>query len=220
MKTSLFNSLLVASLLVFAVGCGKEKSKSGNGVGYINPYINPAMPVSGQTALANLKAWYAAADTQNIGFRGTYIKETKSVGNFNFSFQGSFCFFGLGSGCNQTPPTPTHCFIASSPGSTSYGTGTATGALLTQCTITQSNVTKATNVELTAAVNGPGLQLIDVQQQGNVYYLVYSSDGYNPQKIYTIDTNLHSILNPVQVQTISSGNVSQTIIKDLRTYQF
>lgn len=219
MKTSLFNSLLVASLLVFAVGCGKEKSKSGNPAGYFNPYINPAMPVSGQTALTNLRNWYSTADTQNLGFRGTYIKKTESVGNFNFNFQGSFCFFGLGSGCNQTPPTPTHCFIKNA-NQVNYDVGTATGALLTQCTITQHDVTKATNVELTAAVNGPGLQLIDVQQQGNVYYLVYSSNGYTPEKIYTIDTNLHSVLNPVQVQTISGGNVSQTIVKELRTYQF
>jgi hypothetical protein len=98
--------------------------------------------------------------------------------------------------------------------------GTATGTDLNQCTITQQNVTKANNQELAAAVNGSGYQLIDVQQQGNVFYLVYGYSMYNPQVVYTIDTNYHSILNPVQTQNISGSSVSRTSISYLQTFGF
>jgi hypothetical protein len=217
MKTSLFNSILCASLLLFAVACGKD-SGGGKNHGVFNPYISPNMSVSGQTALNNLKAWYQAAEVPSptLQFRGTYIKKSESISNF--SFQGSLCIFGWGINCNEQTPTPTNCYILNG---NSYNLGTATGSLLTQCTITQRNVTKATNTELTNAVNGSGLQLVDVQQQGSIFYLVYGVNASVPQVIYTIDTSYHSILNPVKTQTISNGsNGTQTLVKGLMTYQF
>lgn len=55
MKTSLFSSILCASLLVFAVGCGKE-SKGGGGSSYVNPYVNAGQ--INQSELDKVKAWY------------------------------------------------------------------------------------------------------------------------------------------------------------------
>lgn len=216
MKTSLFNSILCASLLIFAVGCGKSSSGGSKSNGYINPYVNPNMPVSGQTALNNLKAWYAAPETTaSLGFRGTYIKETKTISTFNF--QGSLCIFGWGINCNDTIPTPTNCF-RKNVSSNNYDTGTATGNLLNECTITQQNVTKATNTELQNALNRQDLILVDVQQQGSVYYLVYGNSNLTPSVVYTIDTTHHSILNPVSVQSLS--NRTQTVIKGLQIFNF
>lgn len=212
---SLLSNLLCASLLFFAVGCGKDKGGSSSGLS-MNPVISPNFPQSGQVALDNLKAWYAIPETRDLGFRGVYQKKSQSTSSgFNFDF--SFCFFGRGSGCNTQSTTPTHCFIR---GNNGYNVGTATGTSIPDCHITQTNVTKTTNAELNQAVNGNGVQLLDVRQQGNVYHLVYGSNIYQPSLIYTIDTSYHSILNPIQVQTITNGQVNTTTITNFQSMQF
>src|SRR5262245_12539542 len=135
MKSSLFNGILCASLLVFAVGCGKDSGGSKNPNYSMNPVINPYMSSNGQSALNNLRKWYAAAEsTSTLGFRGTYIKKTEAIGGLNFQIQGSLCIFGFGINCNQQAQQPTNCF-RKNPSNDSYDIGTATGTLLTQCTI-------------------------------------------------------------------------------------
>jgi hypothetical protein len=42
-----------------------------------------------------------------------------------------------------------------------------------------------------------------------------------PKIVYTIDTNYHSILNPVKVQNMSDGTQgTQTVVSGLMTYSF
>lgn len=209
---SLLSNLLCASLLFFAVGCGKDKDKSSDpGLPLMNPIISPNFPQYGQQALNNLKAWYSSPESGNSGFRGVYQKKTQtSSGSFNFNF--SYCFFGRGNACD-TNITPTHCFRKNSDGN--YDVGTATGTAIDQCTITQPNLTKATNSLLTQAVNGNGMHLLEVQQHGNLYFLVYGVN-YQPSVVYTIDTSMHSIFNPVKVQNISNGSVSTTEITNIQ----
>lgn len=219
---SLFNGLLCASLLVFASGCGKD-NKTGNKVPGIqnvgmNPVVHQNMPQEGQVALTNLKNWYAAPDSSNLNFRGTFIKETQSLGGFQYEFEGRLCIFGWGINCDETAPKPTHCFIKNS--SNNYDLGTATGYSLSECSITQQNLVKSSNQELSAAVNGNGLPLLNITQVGQVYRLYYGTNPYQPQVVYTIDTNFHSILNPVQVQQISSSGSTLTSVKALQTFSF
>lgn len=212
----MINVLVCASLLVLASACGKEGKKSSSKNS--NPYYGGYNPIttpgtySGEAALKNLKAWLSVAELPNLGYRGTFVKKTEEVDNF--TFQGSLCFFGKGINCSA--PAPTNCYKLN-VGTNSYDLGTATGSGLNDCSITQSNVTKATNQALQAAVTGNGYQLLQIQQQGKVFYLIY---GYAnvPQVLYVIDTNYHSIINPIEVREVVGNDVVKTQVSHLYTY--
>lgn len=80
MKSSLFNSILCASLLIFAVGCGKDSKGGGSSSSY-NPYVNPGQ--INQPELDKVKAWY------NGNVEGTYprnfgaVNAEKTISTYN-----------------------------------------------------------------------------------------------------------------------------------------
>lgn len=187
---------MLASLLT-VIGCGKDNSSGGDDGYYgMNPIVDGSLPASGQQALQELRNWYASAENPTLGIRGNFIKETSSMGGGGFQFNASFCFFGMGNGCDNAQE-PTHCFVRNQ-NNVSYDVGIP-GEFGT-CSITRTNVTKANNPELLAAVNGNGLTLLSIQKFGNFYFLTYGRNAYQPEVAYTIDTSIHSILNPVRIQ--------------------
>lgn len=195
MKSSILRSLVCASILVFAIGCGKE-NKSGGGApnyGGFNPIINPGTNVD-QNALNALRSWYDGAESQNIGNRGDFLKSNSTPqGGFNFTL----CINGQGSGCVK----PSHCYVRNG---NDYDIGTP--AANNQCAITQTAVTKTNNVELQKAVNGNGLQLLEIRQNGTQFTLIYGQQ-YMPQVGYVIDTSLHSIFNPKIIDNGPAGKL-------------
>jgi|GEM_PF-3000650 hypothetical protein len=205
MKSSFFRGLVCASILVFAIGCGKE-NKSGSGspnYGGFNPIINPGTNVD-QNALNNLRAWYQNAESQNIGNRGDFLKGSGAGSTPSTGFSFSWCFNGQGSGCAQQQQA-SNCYVRNGNG-VDYDIGTPSTNINMPCTITQAAVSKGNNVELQKAVNGNGLSLLEIRQNGTQFTLIYGQQ-YAPQVGYVIDTSLHSIFNPIVVQTPSSMTI-------------
>lgn len=194
MKRSLKHAFCLFALLTFAIGCGKDGGGGSNNNNYgMNPIINPGSNID-QNALNNLRAWYSSAETQTIGNRGEFVKQNESVSTGG-GFQFSWCFFGQGPGCTQAPQA-SNCYVRNGVG---YDIGTPTTSGTLPCSVTQSAVTKGSNVELQKAVNGNGLTLLEIRQSGTQYTLIYGQQYY-PQAAYVIDTSLHSIFNPIVTQ--------------------
>jgi hypothetical protein len=191
MKSSLFKGLLLASVLVVSVGCGKEsKSKGTTAVAY-NPYdtTNPYYQdptVATQAAMANANAWYAAtAETvstigQRIEQRVSYVYSGPNCSTK--SYAGGFINFEF---CKQSSATPT------------YTSRTVN--------VLQSNV-KSQNPKLAAAFTPPaGSTLYSASETnsvfsltGRVFVLTYAKpNGHGMQ--YVIDTGLNSAFNPVKI---------------------
>lgn len=187
MKTSLFNSLLVASLLVFAVGCGKESKKS-SGVAYPSLY-NQGLSVTNQQAVANVTAWYNGVQ-EGTGLLGAVtIKKTQYVINnaqncVEKKFLGipyQYCTY------SNTQPTGTEL---SSTVANLYQDGIAINA--------------RGNTELNGVFNGSNGTLINAVESGSIAQLDFlRTDG--TMVSFIIDRNYHSGLNPVKKSVMSQG---------------
>jgi hypothetical protein len=202
MKSSILHLLSLFLIVGFAASCGKKSESSGGSTNVLNPYSNnPNISQSSSEAYATVKAWYDAADTANIGNFGDFLKTSQTVTN-GFSGSFSLCILGMGVNCQSVQPNG--CYSRNGDGTYRTGTPTVTNGITTSCNPTVFVYTKAGNAELVKAVLGNGLVLLNASRVGTVTTLAYGAqNAFVPSIIYTIDTSLHSLLNPVMIQEAS-----------------
>lgn len=197
MKLSLFNSILCASFLVFAVGCGKD-SKGGGGSSYVNPYVNAGQ--INQSELTKVKSWY------NGNVEGTYpsnygigLNAQKTVSTYNTQptcedkkFLGipyQFCSFNGSPSTNKT--TFTYDIL--------MGDGRA--------------ISSKGNTELNEALNATGKTLMEVKYidtyRTQISYLL----GTGEVVTYGINRALNSQLNPEFKRVSSQAQRVDTVIE-------
>jgi len=195
--------------MAFAISCGKDEGGSGGGGYASNPIFSPGV---NQKTHQNLKDWFNNNGLENgisqMGSIGEFVKKTSAsnttspTGNFNFNF----CFFGIGN-CDQPPVTPaTDCYVKEyhhNNSSNRFKKGVPQSDV---CNTTATIYEKRHNAELLEAVSGAtGLVLMNIQQNGQVFDLYYGPQGaYRPTKFFRVNTGIHSMFNPVIVETTTS----------------
>ena len=201
MKTSQFNSLLCASLLVLAVGCGKENKKS-NGLAYPSLY-NQGLSTNNQASVQNVTNWFNGAQ-EGSALLGTVTIKKIQLPTSN----GQNCvekkFLGI---------PYQYCTYSNT---TSQGTELSS----TVATLLQDGraINAKGNTELNNVFNGSNGTLINATEQGLVAELDFlKADGSIVS--YTIDRNYHSGLNPVRRSTIVQGVRTDVITTAQRVQQ-
>jgi hypothetical protein len=193
MKTSLFNSLLVASLLVFAVGCGKESKKS-SGVAYPSLY-NQGLTANNQQTVANVTNWFNGAQEGTRLMGPVTIKKIQLAAN---------------SGQNCTQKT----FLGIPYQYCTYSSTSNQGTELSSVTASLFQdgiaINAKGNTELNNVFNGSQGTLINATESGMVAQLDFlQADGTIIS--YIIDRSYHSRLNPVKKSVISQGVKTEVI---------
>lgn len=195
MKSKLFNSILCASLLVFAVGCGKNKSGGGSSSYGINPYNQSA---SSQQLITNLNSWYNGT-TEGSKATGVLKVQKKDVSSNNSQNCDSIDVFGL----FNIP----YCSYSYSSSSSNQGTVLSTQTLNV---ITDNVAIKSrNNPELNAIFNGTAGQILQATSVGNQAVRVDVLNN-NVVTSYIIDMTYHSLLNPVV--KITNGQTPTQIV--------
>lgn len=200
MKSSLFRVLITASILVFAVACGKdEKNKSGNS-GYFNPY-NSSNPYyqnptqQSDSAINNLKAWYASTNEPITSLGQRTEKRDKLTYNPESCKTKTYLGFIDIDVCKQSSTSSVHL-----PDRIVYilpTTNKALNAKLTPVFIPVAGTTLAYATE----TNSP-------MGQGRLFTITYIKTNGNIIQ-YKVDTALNSAFNPVEIydSEIASGEV-------------
>ncbi len=175
MKLSLFSNVLLASMLVFAVGCGKDKKSSkGSDYVYNNPYVTGATNV-GATALTNLQSYINGNETS-----------TSLIGAVNVVKQRYSCTTKEFLGINFLPYEKCSYNQVSS-----YLYATPNVARLMN------------NPDLQKVLNPTnGYAMGNVVQYGSVFKVEHVlNTGSAIETIqYTIESNRHSVVNPTIVK--------------------
>lgn len=205
MKTSLFHGLLCASLIVFAVGCGKENKSGGEAASPVNPYTG-SVPAASQSALKNFQDWYNSSTEGSYPGIGQKI-ETRIVQNYSRT-----------DGCETKPITIfgyniteiNYCF-SNSTSVSNQETDRVVNVLVSQV--------KSQNTKLAQAYAGSGMTLANAtslgqsRYGGTIYQLEYSkSNGH--RVVYIIDTGVNSAFNPVQITDSEAKTVE--FVEDIR----
>lgn len=195
MKANLFNSILCASVLVFAVGCGKNKSggSSSYGINY-----NQLGAVS-QQAAQNLNNWY------NGSVEGTYpttagmVNVTKTVSVYN------------------TQPSCENKKFLGIPYQLCSFSGSATSQTPTQMTIAivpeQKAIKDKGNAELNEAFNTNGKTLLDAQAIDQYRtQITYLNNSTGEIVVYGINRGINSKLNPEFKRVTTSSQRTDTVL--------
>lgn len=184
MKANLFNSILCASLLVFAVGCGKSKSSGGS---RSLPYYGNNL--TSQQLQTNLNNWYNGKTEGNRALG--YMKvEKRQQNNQNCDSIDVFGLFDI--------PYCTYSYNSSS----NSGTLVGVAENLTLVHNDGISIKDRGNAELDSLFNGTAGQIVQVTSAGQQAVRVDVVSG-NSMTSYIIDMSYHSKLNPV-VKTVSS----------------
>lgn len=191
---SLFNGLLCASLLVFAVGCGKDnKSGSKGGVPLWNLYSSPVS--------TNLQQWYQQAEqTQIYGVKNEIRKVDIMAANNGCSQKTYLGFINV-----------TSCFSGNSVESSTQVTNQIVPIPAGQ---------PRSSVARLAAVFSPAAGTV-VSNMQNIGGQLYQIDVYNQSTghsiRYKIDTSLNAAFNPVEIYDTSTRRMEYVINpQDLR----
>lgn len=192
MKLALItNVLLVSSLAFVAVGCGKDKKKSDGNDPYANYYGNTfvqgsqQITATGAQALAGLNSYLNAAETNN-----------SLVGPVNVIKQRYSCSVNNFLGINFLPKVET-C---------------RTSQISSQV-YALPGAQRLSNPNLSVVLNPTnGYSLGAVVQYGSVYTVDHVLSGATIQTIqYTIDTNKHSVTNPIIVKDTAAMRIDSVI---------
>ena len=203
MKATLFRSIVCASLIVFAGGCGKDNKSSG-GTTLPNYQQNPytgTVPVESQAAFNNFVNWYNSVNEgalPNLGITHygelrviQTLKQDCTTKNFNFwIIDKDFTF------CKDANTETEH---------------------KRNVTIIGQGGSKTGNPKLAQALSGNGLTLSKASEStesymngsGKVFTLEYINTANGNRVIYVINTIYNSAFNPIQIintetQTIES----------------
>lgn len=207
MKTMKLKTVIgLAMLILLAGACGKDKKKSNgcaaqpfaigcSAYGAYNPYLgnlgsgNLAYDTS---AMTQVQAWFNNASEGAGTYLGSAGLIDFSDGGFKIGLSSDYCYRLVGG---------------------IYQVGKYNKVSGTNYCSNMVSMPKQNNAKLIEAMNGGGLQLLDVKVIGSQYILAY---GYNVTGIpanqnqavryYVIDTNKHSILNPVEVLDVQTGD--------------
>ena len=185
MKPSLFNSILCASLLAFAVGCGKNKS--GGSKNNTLPYYGSNL--TSQQLQSNLTNWYNGK-TEGSRALGYMKIEKRQQNNQNCDSVNVFGLFDL--------PYCTFSYNSSS----SSGTLVGTPETLTLVNNDNIAIKDRGNSELNSIFDGSAGTIQQITSVGNQAVRIDIVNN-NTMTSYVIDMSYHSKLNPV-VKTVSS----------------
>lgn len=200
---SLLNAVVCASLLAFAVGCGKENS-SGNKNAFANLY-NQGLSMTSQQSLQKIQNWYKG-NIEGQGLIGV-VNITKTKYDYNTA-----------PNCEQKK------FLGIPYQLCTYSSSSSSGTIVSQ----QSNVdlrinnnvaiSSKGNQELNAIFSGASgtlLNAVDVSPSASQLDFL-RSDGVIVT--YIIDRNYHSALNPVKKSESSQSSKSDIIVTAQRIY--
>lgn len=173
MKTSLFANVLLASFMVFAVSCGKDKKKKSSfDYGYYNPYMTGQVYDSTQST-ANFNSYLNSIEPKVIYSQVVIKKKSWTCTTKEFL------------GINFLPYEK--CSSSNLPDVYGYA---AQGQ-------TRANINPSLASLLTPSA---GYSLGNVFQQGSYIFIDHlSSNGYDVIQ-YAIDLNQHALVNPIQVK--------------------
>lgn len=195
MKTTLFNSIICASLLVFAIGCGKDKGGGSNS--YINPYVNPGQV--NQQEMDKVRNWYNGNVEGSLPSNyGIGLPATKTIKTYNTQ---QTCeekkFLGI--------PFQ-YCRFDGTPAVTK--TNFTVDILLGDTTAIKNK----NNAELNEALNAKGKNLIEVRYidtyRTQITYLL----GTGEVVTYGINRSVNSKLNPEFKRVTSQTQQIDTLI--------
>lgn len=189
---SLFSNVLLASLMVFAVACGKDGGKKNNGYSnYYNPYVGSGT-VSGGTAFQNFTKYMDEVDSRSINLPALQI--VKRVDSCKTKE-----LFGIDALKYQV------CTFSSPTGDQNE----------TSFVNVQNGLKRSAYPQMQEILTAPaGYALINVVQQGRYFHVFHANVATNKLKIYTIDTNLSAQVNPYRVEDNDSGKI-KTLLSPL-----
>lgn len=226
MNSAIFKSLIAASLIVLAVGCGKKGGGSSNNP--INGFpvgTNPYLSESSKVLQNELSSWMAQAEPSVLRTFGRVTSKlspgtaTTCPGEIKRFLGIDWCVVKTSStttvtngdeviylvGANSTMGyvQPNYCVRASN-GYCTVGTET---------TYPGKNANPKLQEVFTARNNS--LFLLSVTKTGTVYQVVYASNSIEqiPSVIYKIDTSVHSMYNPVEIVDLKATQPTQEYIK-------
>lgn len=189
---SLFNGMLCASLLVLAVGCGKDGGGGGGGTSKQSTNYNQYVSQSSKQVFASLQTWFNSTTEGSRG-SGPVTVQQKQVAQSNNNQTCDTIELG--------PISIPYCY------STSVSNSNGDTVLSTRNLTLSRNSTKISskgNAELNAIFNGQAGSVVEAVQVGyNVVKVVLNKN--NVVSTYIIDRNYHSLLNPVQKTTTVNG---------------
>ncbi len=187
MKLSLLSNVLLASMMVFAVSCGKDAKKKNNNPyhNYYNPYVTQVPTAQGATAIANLNSYVDAIESNNslIGpvnvVKQRYSCETKDFLGINFLPYEKCTYTQVQ---NQVYAQPGVARSAMNP--------------ILATILTPSN----------------GYTLGNVIQYGNVIKVDHVLQGATIETIqYTVELNRHAVSNPTIMKDTAAKRIDTVI---------
>lgn len=174
----LFSNVLLASLMVFAISCGKDSKKKGGSDPYYssynpyvtyNPYVSGQQPTATGSAVKTTLQNYINAQDSNQSIYGIIrVSKTKySCGDlFGISF--------IKTCSNKSAPTE-------------------------DVTVVLGRTRGENHPILTTLLSTPsGYSGTNYVQYGNVIYVQHLNGSYSLE--YAVDLNRHSAVNPVQMK--------------------
>lgn len=228
MKSSIFTTMVCASLMVMAVSCGKEAKKKGNPNNGLtgNFYQGPNLTEQSRAYQVEINNWLVAAEVASLR---PYSKVTKSIaaqtsGAYcpgeikTFLKYFEICVYSSSSGSTNTNGTIVKYLVGVGSINNYVNPISCQTDVYGYNCLPNTQVTypgKPGNTKLQDAISGRGLALINITRSGTVYTLAYgiSPLDQRPGYIYKIDTSLHSIYNPVEVVDLTSAQPTQEYVQ-------
>lgn len=193
---SLLSNLLCASLLFFAVGCGKDKGSSSGSSGSL--LVNPGLDVISQQLIQRAHDWYNGTVEGLPTTLGTYNAE-KIVNTYN-----------------MTPVCEDKTFLKIKYRECKYDGTPSTNRTPLTVYITASNgkaIKDKGNAELNAIFSGSLGTIVEARQVGTGIQLkIVKNDGLGTVLYYGINPSKHSSLNPEFKQELTSTQRIDTYI--------
>lgn len=189
MKLTIFSNVLIASLMIFTVSCGKGSKGSSSSSSYYNPYLSNGVSstatATGQTAINNFNSYINAVEsiTSLVGpvnvTSSKYACKTKDLLGISFLPYQS---------CSYSTVSVSRYAV---PGATRAAQNPGLASLLTPPT---------------------GYTLGNVIQYGTLITIEHYKTGSTIETVqYTVMTNRHAVSNPVQTKNTASQSIEQVV---------
>ena len=205
MKTTWFKSALVlTTLALFAVGCGKDGGGSSGGSAGNIPGSNN-LTSSGSAASTAATNWYNGT-AEGSTVMGTVVQVQRIKFSTTSSSSGQNCeekkFLGI----------PYYYCTSSSNNSSGSNQEVVSTANVNTRTNNTVRINTKSNSELAKVFNGSAGTLVNASQSGNEFKLAFLNEGSSIVTTYTINKAYHSQINPVriEVQNLSTGAITVT----------
>lgn len=197
MKTSLFSSILCASLLVFAVGCGKENKSGGSRSGAYNNLYNQGLSQTNQQVLQKNVNWFNAR-TEGLALQGL-VNITRTPYTFN-----------------TAPNCEEKKFLGIPYQYCSYNSSGTPGTAVVQNNVQlfQDNraINAKGNTELNAIFSGASGTLVSAIDLSSTASKLDFLRADGTIVSFVIDRSYHSLLNPVKKTETSQAQKVETIV--------